>query len=107
MSVFAPCYTQTPLLTLPLAIGFLGPCGMKNPHCSATEFNFSVNTTLRAGFFAENGARFVNVELAARSAVVFPQGAIHFETNPSCESAMFVAGFNSEDPGVQQVAQPC
>jgi hypothetical protein len=38
---------------------------------------------------------------------VFPQGAIHFEMNPSCEKAMFVAGFNGEDPGVDQVAQRC
>ena len=53
----------------------------------------------------ENGARFVPVELAAGSAAVFPQGAIHFEMNPTCEPAMFVAAFNNEDPGVQQVAQ--
>lgn len=91
------------------AIGFLGPCGMNSPHTHprATEINFSVNTTLRAGFLSENGARFVPVELAAGSAAVFPQGVIHFEMNPTCEPAMFVAGFNGEDPGVQQVAQRC
>ena len=55
----------------------------------------------------ENGARFIPVELAAGSAAVFPQGAIHFEMNPTCEPAMFVAAFNNEDPGVQQVAQRC
>jgi hypothetical protein len=38
---------------------------------------------------------------------VFPQGAIHFEMNPTCETAMFVASFNGEDPGVNQVAQRC
>ncbi|KAF8216727.1 hypothetical protein K438DRAFT_1797723, partial [Mycena galopus ATCC 62051] len=38
-------------------------------------------------------------------ATVFPQGAIHFEMNDGCEPAMFVAGFNSEDPGVLSVAQ--
>ena len=36
---------------------------------------------------------------------VFPQGAIHTEWNPTCEPAVFVAGFASEDPGVQQSAQ--
>ena len=55
----------------------------------------------------ENGARFVDVELAAGSAAVFPMGAIHFEMNPSCEPAMFVAAFDGEDPGVGQVAQRC
>ena len=91
------------------AIGFLGPCGMNSPHTHprATEINFSLNTTLRAGFLSENGARFIPVELAPGKAAVFPQGVIHFEMNPSCESAMFVAGFNGEDPGVQQVAQRC
>ena len=80
---------------------------MNTPHTHprATEINFSLNTTLRAGFLAENGARFVTVDLAPGSAAVFPQGAIHFEMNPSCEPAMFVAGFNGEDPGVQQQAQ--
>ena len=92
-----------------MTIGFLGPCGMNTPHTHprATEINFSVNTTLRAGFLMENGARFVDVELAAGSAAVFPMGAIHFEMNPTCETAMFVAGFNGEDPGVNQVAQRC
>ena len=90
-----------------MTIGFLGPCGRNTPHTHprATEINFSLNTTLRAGFLAENGARFVTIDLAPGSATVFPQGAIHFEMNPSCEPAMFVAGFNGEDPGVQQQAQ--
>jgi len=90
-----------------MTIGFLGPCGMNSPHTHprATEINFSVNTTLRGGVLVENGARFAEIDIAPGSATVFPQGAIHFEFNPSCESAMFVAGFNGEDPGVDQVAQ--
>jgi oxalate decarboxylase/phosphoglucose isomerase-like protein (cupin superfamily) len=90
-----------------MTIGFLGPCGMNSPHTHprATEINFSVNTTLRGGVLIENGARFAEIDIAPGSATVFPQGAIHFEMNPSCEEAMFVAGFNGEDPGVNQVAQ--
>jgi hypothetical protein len=82
---------------------------MNSPHTHprATEINFSVNTTLRGGVLVENGARFAEVDIAPGSATVFPQGAIHFEMNPSCEPAMFVAGFNGEDPGVNQVAQRC
>lgn len=36
---------------------------------------------------------------------VFPQGATHTEWNPDCTDAVFVAGFASEDPGVEQSAQ--
>ena len=36
---------------------------------------------------------------------IFPQGSTHTEWNPDCEPAVFVAGFNSEDPGVEQSAQ--
>ncbi|VDB87625.1 unnamed protein product [Peniophora sp. CBMAI 1063] len=90
-----------------MTIGFLGPCGMNSPHTHprATEINFSINTTLRGGVLVENGARFAEIDIRPGTATVFPQGAIHFEMNPSCEEAMFVAGFNGEDPGVQQVAQ--
>ena len=98
---------------------------MNSPHTHprATEINFSINTTLRGGVLVENGARFAEIDIRPGTATVFPQGAIHFEMNPSCEDAMFVAGmslpcnrvscrrliacvgFNGEDPGVQQVAQ--
>ncbi|KAI0318174.1 RmlC-like cupin domain-containing protein [Amylostereum chailletii] len=90
-----------------MTIGFLGPCGMNTPHTHprATEINFSVNTTLQAGFLEENGAAFRTVNIAAGSAAVFPKGAIHFEMNPTCEPAMFVAGFNHEDPGVNSISQ--
>lgn len=36
---------------------------------------------------------------------VFPQGSTHTEWNPDCTDAVFVAGFNSDDPGVKQDAQ--
>lgn len=73
-------------LTLILAIGFLGPCAMNTPHTHprATEINFSVNGTLRAGMLSENGARFVVHELTPGTAAVFPMGAIHFEMNTGC-----------------------
>ncbi|KAJ7153964.1 RmlC-like cupin [Mycena crocata] len=90
-----------------MTIGFLGPCSINSPHTHprATEINFSVNGTLRTGLLNENGARFIVNDLPPGSMTVFPQGAIHFEMNTGCEPAMFVAGFNGEDPGVLQVAQ--
>ncbi|KAI0311453.1 RmlC-like cupin domain-containing protein [Amylostereum chailletii] len=90
-----------------MTIGYLGPCGLNTPHTHprATEINFSVNTTLQAGFLEENGAAFRTVDIPAGSAAVFPQGAIHFEFNPTCEDAMFVAAFNNENAGVQSIGQ--
>ena len=82
---------------------------MNTPHVHprATEINFSLNTTLRGGVLIENGARFAELDIRPGTATIFPQGAIHFEMNPSCEAAMFVAGFNNEDPGVTSIAQRC
>ena len=62
---------------------------------------------LRAGVLVENGARFIDVEIRPGTAAVFEVGAIHYEMNPTCEPAMFVAGFNDEDPGVSQIGQRC
>src|SRR5436190_21854387 len=39
------------------------------------------------------------------SATVYPQGSIHYQFNPECEQAVFVGGFNNEDPGSSQIAQ--
>ena len=50
---------------------------------------------LRAGVLVENGARFAEIDIRPGTATIFPQGAIHFEMNPSCEDAMFVAGMSS------------
>ncbi len=56
-------------------------------------------------FITENGATLIKNRLTKYQMTVFPQGAIHTEWNPTCEPATFVAGFASEDPGVQQSAQ--
>ncbi|KAJ7046443.1 RmlC-like cupin [Mycena alexandri] len=89
-----------------MTVGFLGPCAINTPHTHprATEVNYSVNGTLRTGLLTENGARFIVNDLPPGTMTVFPQGAIHFEMNNGCEPAMFIAGFNNEDPGVLQVA---
>jgi oxalate decarboxylase/phosphoglucose isomerase-like protein (cupin superfamily) len=89
-----------------MTVGFIGPCGINLPHTHprATEINYIVSGTFEAGFFQENGARFIMNTLVAGQATVFPQGAIHFEQNLNCTPAMFVAAFNSDDPGVLTVA---
>ncbi|KAF7362191.1 RmlC-like cupin [Mycena venus] len=90
-----------------MAIGFLDACSMNTPHMHprATEMQFSVNGTIRTGMITENNARFIMTELPPGSMTIFPQGAVHFQVNDGCEPALFVASFNSEDPGVLQVAQ--
>ncbi|TCD67067.1 hypothetical protein EIP91_000580 [Steccherinum ochraceum] len=90
-----------------MTIGFLGPCGLNTPHTHprATEFNYAVDGTVSVGMLTENGARFVSNTLAPGQAMIIPQGAIHFEMNLGCEPMQFVAGFNSDDPGVLSIAQ--
>ncbi|KAL6717705.1 hypothetical protein ACLMJK_005620 [Lecanora helva] len=90
-----------------MTLGFLGPCGFNTPHTHprSSEINVVVKGSLVAEFTLENGARSVTNRLDTNQMTVFPQGAVHTEFNPGCEDAMFVAGFASEDPGVQQSAQ--
>ncbi|KAJ7815646.1 RmlC-like cupin [Mycena olivaceomarginata] len=65
-----------------MAVGFLEPCGMNTPaHPPPRDGDPPGGMT------------------------IFPQGSIHFQINEGCEPALFVAAFNSEDPGVLQVAQ--
>ncbi|RDA93017.1 hypothetical protein CP533_0721 [Ophiocordyceps camponoti-saundersi (nom. inval.)] len=90
-----------------MTVGFLGPCGMNTPHVHnrATELNIIVQGRLATNFIIENGARPIENLLSRFQMAVFPQGAIHMEFNPDCQDAVFVAGFNDADPGVQQIAQ--
>ncbi|KAJ7116726.1 hypothetical protein C8R44DRAFT_983695 [Mycena epipterygia] len=90
-----------------MAAGFLDACSMNTPHMHprATEMQISINATIRTGMITENGGRFIMTELPPGSMTIFPMGSIHFQINDGCEPALFVASFNSEDPGVLQVAQ--
>ncbi|KAK6996814.1 RmlC-like cupin [Favolaschia claudopus] len=90
-----------------MAIGILDACSMNTPHTHprATEMQFSVNGTIRTGMITENNARFIMTDLPPGSMTIFPQGSIHFQFNDGCSPALFVASFNSEDPGALQIAQ--
>ncbi|KAJ7235626.1 RmlC-like cupin domain-containing protein [Mycena haematopus] len=91
-----------------MAVGILEPCGMNTPHTHprATEIQFNVNgTTIRTGMITENGGRFIMTDLEPGQMTIFPQGSIHFQLNEGCSPAVFVSGFNSEDPGALQIAQ--
>ncbi|KAK1755589.1 RmlC-like cupin domain-containing protein [Echria macrotheca] len=90
-----------------MTMGFLGPCGMNTAHVHnrATEINVVVKGRLVTNFVVENGLPPISNTLSLYQMTVFPQGAIHQEFNPDCDEAVFVAGFNNVDPGVEQVAQ--
>ncbi|MCJ1401340.1 hypothetical protein MMC11_004552 [Xylographa trunciseda] len=90
-----------------MTLGFLGPCGFNTPHVHprSSEINVVVQGALVAEFIAENGVAPVTNTLTQYQMTVFPQGALHTEFNPLCTPSVFVAGFASEDPGVQQAAQ--
>ncbi|KAL8764829.1 MAG: hypothetical protein Q9194_006818 [Teloschistes cf. exilis] len=90
-----------------ISVGFLGPCGFNTPHTHprSTEFNLVAEGTLQTQFTLENKARTIHNTLATYQMTAFPQGALHTEFNPKCEPATFIAGFASEDPGVQQAAE--
>jgi hypothetical protein len=47
----------------------------------------------------------VNATLEYFKGMLFPQGETHFQFNPTCEPALFAAGFDSNDPGRTQVAR--
>ena len=89
-----------------MAVAFINPCGINLPHTHprATEIIYVVSGTFEVGFFQENGARFISNTVTAGEGTIFPQGSIHFQQNLNCTSALFVAAFNSADPGVQTVA---
>ena len=90
-----------------MTVGFIGPCGFNTPHTHprSAEVNIIVEGELGSEFVLENGAPVIRNRLSKYQMTVFPQGAIHTEFNPNCDNAVFVAGFASEDPGLQQVAQ--
>lgn len=91
-----------------MTLGFIGPCGFNTPHTHprGSEINVIVQGRLNTLFVPENDVDPIGVNLLDKfQMTVFPQGATHMEFNPDCDPAVFVAGFNSEDPGVEQSAQ--
>ncbi|KAF1963545.1 RmlC-like cupin [Byssothecium circinans] len=104
-----------PILTnlgISTTLGFLNACGINTPHVHprATEFLTVVEGTVDFGYVLENGlVKAGTPEIAGKlekfEGTVFPMGSIHYQFNPTCDNAVFVAALNSEDPGTNQVAQ--
>ena len=91
-----------------MTLGFIGPCGFNTPHTHprSSQINVIVEGSLAVLFVPENGVDPIGPSTLDKfQMTVFPQGSTHMEWNPNCEPAVFVAGFASEDPGVEQSAQ--
>ncbi|KAF2005321.1 hypothetical protein P154DRAFT_425284 [Amniculicola lignicola CBS 123094] len=102
-----------PILTdlrIASTIGFIDPCGMNTPHIHprSAGFNTVVEGRLEFGYVLENnlmttsGSGLITGSLDRFQSTVFPMGAIHYGFNPNYERAVFVAGFNSADLGVEE-----
>ncbi|KAF2012242.1 RmlC-like cupin [Aaosphaeria arxii CBS 175.79] len=100
-------------LGLSTTVGFLTGCGMNTPHVHprATEFLTVVEGSLNFGYILENGLvsagqnAEINGTLAQFQGTVFPIGSVHYQFNPTCDNATFVATLDNADPGTSQMAQ--
>lgn len=107
--------------SISFATGFINPCGLNVPHSHprANELLLVVDGKLEAGLILEDESRGagnirgtnptgpvpqVNTTLHQYKGMLFPQGQTHFQFNPTCEPAVFVASFDSNDPGRTQIA---
>jgi hypothetical protein len=103
------------------AIGFVDACGLNVPHSHprANEFLTVVQGLLVGGLVLEdiegaqgntNGTNptlpvpFATANLTNFRGMLFPQGEIHFQFNPTCEPAVFAAAFDNADSGRVQIA---
>lgn len=98
-------------LGIAFSMGFMNPCGMNTlyVHPRATEVltitDVADGGVVKTGFILENGiASQFSTELSKYQGTVFPQGSVHSEFN-NCAPATFIAGFNSDDPGLSSIAQ--
>ncbi|KAJ7680074.1 spherulin-1B precursor [Mycena rosella] len=89
------------------AISLVEPCGLNIPHLHprANEFLTVIEGILDTGFVQENGFNaLVETQLGKYQGTVFPMGSMHYQQNPTCSPAAFVAALNNEDPGRSDIA---
>ncbi|KAF7327385.1 Spherulin-1b protein [Mycena kentingensis (nom. inval.)] len=109
-SILLATVDNFPLLTdlgISNAISFVEPCGLNIPHSHprANEFFTVIEGQLDTAFVQENGFNApIQTALGKYQGTVFPAGSVHYQQNPTCDPAVFVAALNSEDPGRSDVA---
>ena len=125
-SIFLSTINNFPALGstgLAAAVGFVNPCGLNTPHWHprSNEFLTVTQGTLIGALLLENDSGFGNVvggappvrgpykqietTLSNYTGMLFPKGLIHWQFNPECEPAVFVAGFDVNDPGRVEAAR--
>jgi hypothetical protein len=105
------------------AVGFVNPCGLNTPHWHprANEFLTVVQGSLVGALVLEQDSGFgnvvggaqppigaqlqINTTLSNYTGMLFPKGLVHWQFNPNCEPAVFVAGFDMADPGRAEAAR--
>lgn len=99
------------------AVGFVNACGLNVPHSHprANEFLTVIEGQLIGGLIleaAEGGnpstpgpLPMITNTLQNFTGMLFPQGDVHFQFNPTCKPAVFAAGFDNIDPGRTQIAR--
>jgi hypothetical protein len=85
----------------------LGPCGLIMPHTHprADEFIVTTEGTIFTQFLTESGSELISNNISTYQSTIFPKGSIHFEFNPTCQDAIFLGFFNSNDPGTTLVPE--
>ncbi|KAH9203858.1 RmlC-like cupin domain-containing protein [Leptodontidium sp. 2 PMI_412] len=90
-----------------MAVGFLKGCGFNTPHVHsrATELQIIVpeNGVFNTPGDITSGRRVIKNTINQFEMQPFYQGSVHSQFNPTCDPAVFVASFNSEDFGASQV----
>lgn len=101
-------------LDIGMTLAFLEPCGINTPHIHPRAAEFLVlveGDNLRFGSFLENGLvspgqdQQVAGTLDRYQATAFSAGSMHYQFNDGCQKAVFVAAFNSANPGTSSAAQ--
>ncbi|XP_024530720.1 germin-like protein subfamily 1 member 16 [Selaginella moellendorffii] len=83
------------------------PYGVNPPHVHprGTELLFVQQGTLYVGFVSTTNNTLFAQTLHPGDLFVFPRGLVHFQLNLGKTPAVALAGFNSQNPGVTQVAK--
>ncbi|PON55606.1 Germin [Trema orientale] len=90
-------------LGLSLARADLAPGGVIpfHTHPGGSEILIVIEGTLCAGFVSSTANTVYFKTLNKGDVMVFPQGLLHFQINSGRGEALFLAGFNSPNPGLQ------
>ncbi|KAK4738127.1 hypothetical protein R3W88_001824 [Solanum pinnatisectum] len=80
-------------------------------HPRAAELITILEGTVLAGFLVPDPANFYKSRLFSKilnpsDVFVFPQGLIHFQYNVGLKKAIFLATFNSQNPGIFMITSP-